>query len=142
MADVKIKLDPKILADEEIPAAREQQGDGKSLAGVEISAFGKIPAFGEIPAAIEKLVEPEKQAACLGSTEISSCLLLPGLADEHVQILVDVMNLACSLQVRNDPLVRSFYGRTLSRTVPAVCTGPPCQEMAQINTATKSLAFA
>ncbi len=30
-----------------------------------------------------------------------------------------------------------FYGRTLSRTVPAVCTGPPCQEMAQIHSATK-----
>jgi hypothetical protein len=26
----------------------------------------------------------------------------------------------------------------LSRTVPAVCTGPPCQEMAQIHAATKS----
>ncbi len=38
------------------------------------------------------------------------------------------MNLACSPQVRNDPLVPSFYGRTLSRTVPAVCTGPPCQD--------------
>ncbi len=30
----------------------------------------------------------------------------------------------------------------LSRTVPAVCTGPPCQEMAQIHAATKSQAAA
>ncbi len=114
MVDVKIRANPKILTDEEIPT------------GIEISAPG------EIPAAIEKPAEPEKQAACLlfRLGGISSCWLLPGLADEHVQILVDVMNLACSLQVRNDPLVPSFYGQTLSRTVPAVCTGPTCQKMA------------
>ncbi len=35
----------------------------------------------------------------------------------------------CSLQVRNGSPVPSFYGRTLSRTVPAACTGPPCSEM-------------
>jgi hypothetical protein len=49
----------RILADEEIPAAREKQADGKILAGVEISAPG------EIPAAMEKPAELEKQAACL-----------------------------------------------------------------------------
>jgi hypothetical protein len=30
----------------------------------------------------------------------------------------------------------------LSHTVPAVCTGPPCRETAQIHAATKSQAFA
>jgi hypothetical protein len=35
-----------------------------------------------------------------------------------------------------------YYVWTLARTVPAVCTGPPCQEMAQIHAATKSLASA
>ncbi len=48
----------------------------------------------------------------------------------------------CSLQVRNGLLVPSFYGRTLSCTVPAVCTGPPCQEMVQIHAATKNQASA
>ncbi len=33
-----------------------------------------------------------------------------------------------------------YYGQTLSRTVLAVCTGPPCQEMVQIHAATKSQA--
>jgi hypothetical protein len=54
MADVKIKAGPKILADGEIPAAREKQGDGIILAGVEISTSD------EISAAIEKPAEPEK----------------------------------------------------------------------------------
>jgi hypothetical protein len=93
---------------------------------------------------IEKLPELEKQAACLlfRLGGISNCWLLPRPAEEHVLFLVDVMNLACSLQVRREPLPPGFYGRTLSSTVPAACTGPPCQEMAQIHTATKSLASA
>jgi hypothetical protein len=53
-----------------------------------------------------------------------------------------VINLACSLQVRTELLLPRFYGRTLSRTLPAACTGPPCQEMAQIHAATRSLASA
>ncbi len=35
-----------------------------------------------------------------------------------------------------------FYGRPSPYPVPTVCTGPPCQEVAQIHAATKSLAFA
>ncbi len=44
----------------------------------------------------------ETKQACLlfRRSGISNCWLLPGLADGHVKILVDVMNLACSLQVR------------------------------------------
>ncbi len=48
----------------------------------------------------------------------------------------------CSLQVRNGCPVPSFYGQTLSRTGPAACTGPPCQEMVQIHAATKNQASA
>jgi hypothetical protein len=51
--------DPKILGDDEIPAAGEKQADGKILVGIEIS----VP--GEVPAAMEKPVELEKHAACL-----------------------------------------------------------------------------
>jgi hypothetical protein len=67
MADVKIKEGPKILADGEIHA--EKQAVGKILAGIEISAPDKIPT------AMEKLVEAEKQAACLlfRLSRISSC---------------------------------------------------------------------
>ncbi len=94
--------------------------------------------------AMERPTEQEKQAVCLlfRLGGISNCCLLPGPAVEHVLLLIDVMNLACSLQVRNGLLVPSFYGRTLSHTVPAVCTCPPCQEMAQIHGSTKSLASA
>ncbi len=91
-----------------------------------------------------KAGELEKQAACLlfRLGEICNSRLLPGPADEHVLFLVDVMNLPCSLQVKRKPLPSCFYGRTLPRTVPAVCTGPPCQEMVQIQVATKSPSFA
>jgi len=47
---------PKILADEEILAARENQADDRILAGIEIPAPGEKPAF------VEKLAELEKQA--------------------------------------------------------------------------------
>jgi hypothetical protein len=52
------------------------------------------------------------------------------------------MNLACSPQVKTRLRLPCFYGRTLSRTVPAICAGRPCQEMAQIHMATKSQASA
>ncbi len=46
------------------------------------------------------------------------------------------MNLACSLQVRRRLRLPCFYGRPSP-----VLYLPPCQEMAQIHVATKSLAF-
>ncbi len=69
--------DPKILADDEVPATREKQADDKILAGVKISAPGEIPAV-----TTEKPVELEKQAACLlfRLSGISNCRLLPGPA--------------------------------------------------------------
>ncbi len=105
-ADFKILAASENQADCKILAASENQADGKILAGVE------IPAPGELPALIEKLAELEKQAACilfrLGG--ISNCWLLPGAADKHVFLLIDVMNLACSLQVRREPCRPAFMG--------------------------------
>ncbi len=91
----------------EILAFAENQADDRILAGVEIPAPGENPPF------VEKVAELEKQAACLlfRLGGISSCWLLPGLADEHIQILVDVMNLACSLQVMRRLRLPCFYGR-------------------------------
>jgi hypothetical protein len=63
MAEVKITVNPKILADDEIPAAREKQADGKILAGVEISAPGEIPAAMEKPAELKS----KQPVYCLGS---------------------------------------------------------------------------
>ncbi len=53
----------------------------------------------------------ETRKACLlfRRSGISNCWLLPGLADGHVQILVDVMNLACGLQVRGRLRLPCFY---------------------------------
>jgi hypothetical protein len=65
MAEVKIMADPKILAEDEIPAAREKQADGKILAGVEISAPGEIPAAMEKPADWKS----KRPTYCLGSAE-------------------------------------------------------------------------
>ncbi len=91
-------------ADWEILAFAGNQADDRILAGVEIPAPGEKPAF------VEKLAELEKQAACLlfRLGGISSCWLLP---DEHVQIPVDVMSLACSLPVRRRLRLPCFYGR-------------------------------
>ncbi len=106
-ADWEIPAFTKNQADWEILAFTKNQADDRILAGVEIPAPGEKPAF------VEKLAKLEKHAACLlfRLGGISSCWLLPGLADEHVQILVDVMNLACSLQVRRKLRLPRFYGR-------------------------------
>ncbi len=50
---------------------------------------------------------------------ICNCWLLPGHADEHVLLLVDVEPQTCSLQVRNGFPVPCFYGQTLL----PYCTG-------------------
>ncbi len=128
--DWEILAFTKNQADWEILAFAKNQADWEILAGVEIPAYGEKPAFEE------KQAELEKQTACLlfRLGGISSCWLLPVLADEHVQILVDVMNLAFSLQVRRSAQAALLLWAALSRTVPAVCTGPPCQKMAQIVT--------
>ncbi len=102
-ADWEILADAENQVDWEILAARENQADWEILAGVE------IPAFSEI------LAELKMQAACLlfRLGGISNCWLLPGLADEHVLFLflVDVINLACSLQVERRLRLPCFYGQ-------------------------------
>jgi hypothetical protein len=106
-ADWEILAFAEKQADWEILAPTKNQAEDRILGGVE------IPAPGEKPASEEKPAELEKQAACLlfRLGGISSCWLLLGLADEQVQILVDVMNLACSLQVRRRLRLPCFYGQ-------------------------------
>ena len=48
----------------------------------------------------------------------------------------------CDESLMQSPSEETAQAATLSRTVPAVCTGPPCQEMAKIHAATKSQAAA
>ncbi len=124
-ADWKILAARENQADWKILAARENQADWKIFAGTENQADWEILASTEsqanweilagvaISASSEILAEQEMQAACLlfRLREISNCWLLPGLADEHVLFLVDVMNLACSLQVKRRLRLPCFYGR-------------------------------
>ncbi len=73
----------KNQADWEILAFAKNQADNRIFAGVEIPAPGEKPVFEEKPASEEKPAGLEKQAACLlfRLGGISSCWLLPGLAD-------------------------------------------------------------
>ncbi len=73
---------------------------------------------------------------------ICNCWLLSDPADEHVLLLADVESRTCSLQVKTELPAPCFYGRTLSRTVPAACTGPPCFKMVKSLTQAKYLASA
>jgi hypothetical protein len=139
MADVKNKAGPKILANGEIHAATEKEADGKILASVEISVPGKIPAAMKKPALEEKPAGLENQAAvyCLGSAESPAAdFLLVWLKNSRSDPRRCDVSLI-SPQVRIRLRLPCFYGRTLSRTVPAVCTGLPCQELAKIHAATK-----
>ena len=97
----------------------EKQADDRILAGV------KIPAPGEKTSGTGKNWRP---AYCLGSAESPA-------ADFHLEWLKSsrsdphryVASLSCRPQVRRRLRLPCFYGRTLSRTVPAACTGPTCQ---------------
>jgi hypothetical protein len=59
LAESKILAARENQAESKILAARENQADDRIIVGVEIPALGEKPAFEE------KLVESEKQAACL-----------------------------------------------------------------------------
>ncbi len=85
----------------------------KSLLLLKIRRIEKLKS----PCLVEKLRlkksrrnwKSRRPAYCLDIISIISWLL-PSLADEHVQILVDVMNLACSLQVRRILRLPCLYG--------------------------------
>jgi len=65
---------------------------------------------------------------CLGSAESPAAdFLLVWLKSSHSDPRRCVASLSCRPQVRRRLRLPCFYGRTLSRTVPAACTGPTCQ---------------
>ncbi len=59
---------------------------------------------------------------------VRSSWLLPDLADVLLLLPEGVDPSTCSHQVCCCRWPPCFYGRTLSRTVPAYCTGPPCRK--------------
>ncbi len=135
-ADWEILAFAENQADWEILAFAENQADDRILAGVEIPAPVEKPTF------VENLAKLEKQVACLlfRLSGISNCWLLPGLADPGSDPR------RCDESRMQSPREKKVQAAlllwvALSCTVPAVCTGRPCQEMAQIHAATKSLAW-
>jgi hypothetical protein len=97
----------------------EKQADDRILAGVE------IPAPGEKTSGTGKYWRP---AYCLGSAESPAAdFLLDWLKSSHSDPRRCLASLSCRPQVRTQPRLPCFYGRTLPRTVPAACTGPTCQ---------------
>ncbi len=97
----------------------EKQADDRILAGV------KIPAPGEKTSRTGKYWLP---AYCLGSAESPAAdFLLDWVKSSRSDPRRCVASLSCRPQVRTQPRLPCFNGRTLSRTVPAACTGPTCQ---------------
>ncbi len=69
-------------------------------------------------------------AYCLGSAESPTAdFLLDLLKNSRSDPCRCVASRSCRPQVRSLPRLLCFYGRSLSRTVPAACTGPTCQNI-------------
>ncbi len=106
----------------------------RTKADVEISASGEISASAKLPR-LSKLLRLSKvmrksyaPSYYLGSAESPTADFLQVWLKSSRQILVDsVASRTCRPQViwRHRPLC--FYGRCLSRTVPACCTCTTCQ---------------
>ncbi len=78
---------------------------------------------------IEKMsAQARKYLLTVWLSRVHSCWLLPDLADDLLRLLEGVDPSTCSRQVCRCHCPPCFYGRTLSHTVPAYCTGPPCRK--------------
>ncbi len=105
---------------------------------------GKKPAFEEKPVSGKNRRDRKRRppAYCLGSAKSLA-------ADFFLVWLMSTRSdpLRCDESPMRSPSEEKTWAALLlwaafSRTVPAVCTGPPCQEMAQIQAVTKSQASA
>ncbi len=71
-----------------------------------------------------------RPAYCLGSAESPTAdFLLDWLKSSRSDPRRCVASLTCRPQVETRLKPPCFYGRSLSRTVPAACTGPTCQNI-------------
>ncbi len=117
---------------------QKKKADDRILAGVEIPAPGKKPTFEENP----RDWKSRWPAYCLGSAESPA-------ADFFLVWLMSSRSdpRRCDESCMQSPSEEKAQAAlllwaALSRIVLAACTGPPCQEMAQIHAATKSQASA
>ncbi len=74
----------------------------------------------------KKMAQTQKNPLTVWLGRIRSCWLLPGPAEDLLRLPDSVALFACSRQVRHCLQPPCFHGRTLSCTVLAYCTGPPC----------------
>ncbi len=74
----------------------------------------------------KKMKQMQENLLTVRLGRIRKCWLLPGPAEELLLLPDGVALFACSRQVRHCLQPPCFYGQTLSHTVPAYCTGPPC----------------
>ncbi len=74
------------------------------------------------------LVHVQKHLLTVWLSRVHSSWLLPNLADVLLRLPDGVDSSACNRQVCPCLCPPCFYGRTLSRTVPACCTGLLCRK--------------
>ena len=74
----------------------------------------------------KKLVQMQKNPLTVWLGRVHNCWLLPDLAEDILRFPDGVALFACSRQVWRCLWSPCFYGWSLSRTVPAYCTSPPC----------------
>ncbi len=73
-------------------------------------------------------MQAQKNLLIVWLVRVHSSWLLPDLVDDLLYLPDGVDSLPCSCQVWRCLWLPCFYGQTLSRTVPACCTGPPCRK--------------
>ncbi len=110
----------KILALTKISRRQNSRAD-KNLASTKISLRQK--------SRVDKmLAQSQKDPLTVWLGRVHSCWLLPDLAEDLLRLPDGVDPFACSHQVWRCLWPPCFYGWTLSCTVTAYCTGPPCRK--------------
>ncbi len=98
-----------------------------------VGALQKYRRIYKMLAPYRKIGESGKSwrpAYCLGSAESQTAdFLLDWLKSSRSDPRRYVASLSCRPQVRTQPRLPCFYGRSLSCTVPAACTGPTFQKI-------------
>ena len=117
------------------PCVYRNQADDRILAGIEIPAFEEKPASEEKPADWKS----RRPAYCLDSAESPAAyfFLVWLISSRSDPRRCDESRMQSPSEEKAQAAL--LLWAALSSIVPA-CTGPPCQEMAQIHAATKSQA--
>ncbi len=110
----------KILASTKILHRQNSRAD-KNLASTKISLRQKSRIY-------KMLVQTQKDPLPVWLGRVHSCRLLPDLAEDLLCLPDGVDAFASSYQLWRCFWPPCFYGWTLSRTVTAYCTGPPCRK--------------